>query len=52
MLNTFQKPRPEEEALVQWNALFKTATPQTLLRWGSRQWGDRMALTCSFGGAA
>lgn len=52
MLNTLQRPRPQEEALVQWNALFKTATPQTLLRWGSRQWGDRMALTCSFGGAA
>jgi 3'-phosphoadenosine 5'-phosphosulfate sulfotransferase (PAPS reductase)/FAD synthetase len=52
MHNRLQKFRPEEEALVQWNMLFRTATPQTLLGWASRQWGERMALTCSFGGVA
>ena len=52
MFNTMQKHRPEADVLAQWNERFKAATPQTLLAWASEQWGENMALTCSFGGAA
>jgi phosphoadenosine phosphosulfate reductase len=52
MFNTIQKHRPEADVLAQWNERFKTAMPQTLLAWASEQWGDNLALTCSFGGAA
>lgn len=38
--------------LEDWNAHFRAAGPQALIRWASEQWGDRVALTCSFGGAA
>jgi phosphoadenosine phosphosulfate reductase len=52
MLNTLQKHWSESDLLAQWNERFKTATPQTLLAWASDVWGDSLALTCSFGGAA
>ncbi|HEX6290780.1 MAG TPA: phosphoadenylyl-sulfate reductase [Herpetosiphonaceae bacterium] len=52
MLDTLHTPGPEAAALEQWNVLFRTTTPQTLLAWASRQWDEHMALTCSFGGAA
>lgn len=34
------------------NEQFRSASPQALLRWAGDRWGDRLALTCSFGGAA
>lgn len=34
------------------NARFRNAPPEELLRWASERWGQRVALTCSFGGAA
>ena len=36
--------------LLEWNERFRDATPQTLLQWAGERWGERMALTCSFGG--
>ena len=42
--------RVEADELADWNARFQAATPQELLEWASEQWGEQMALTCSFGG--
>ena len=44
--------RPEETEIAAWNRRFQDETPQTLLSWAAERWGSRLALTCSFGGAA
>ncbi len=44
--------RPQVGEIAAWNRRFQNATPQDLLAWGTERWGDRIALTCSFGGAA
>ncbi len=44
--------RPQEAELADWNERFRDVPPQELLRWAGERWGTRMALTCSFGGAA
>jgi phosphoadenosine phosphosulfate reductase len=38
--------------LAAWNRRFENETPQALLSWAAERWGSRLALTCSFGGAA
>lgn len=35
-----------------WNERFRAASPEDLIRWAAQEWGQWMALTCSFGGAA
>ena len=42
----------EADELAEWNERFQAAAPQALLEWASARWGEQMALTCSFGGAA
>lgn len=44
--------RPSAAEIAEWNAQWSTATPQALLAWAADQWGERLALTSSFGGAA
>jgi len=44
--------RPDEAELATWNRRFEEQTPQELLAWAAEQWGSRLALTCSFGGAS
>lgn len=34
-----------------WNERFRAARPEALLEWAGDRWAERMALTCSFGGA-
>ncbi len=47
-----QHIRPTETDLTVWNALFRDAPPQTLLRWAAERWNQSLAFTCSFGGPA
>ena len=42
---------PPVDLIARWNARFRTAAPQTLLTWASGRWDQRLALSCSFGGA-
>lgn len=44
--------RPNETQLATWNRQFEHESPQALLAWAAERWGSRLALTCSFGGAA
>jgi phosphoadenosine phosphosulfate reductase len=44
--------RPAAEQIAAWNTRFSDASPQALIQWGAARWDDRMALSCSFGGAA
>ncbi len=43
---------PDAAELAEWNEHFRTASPQELLTWAAERWGNRMALSCSFGGTA
>ncbi|GAC1385913.1 MAG: phosphoadenylyl-sulfate reductase [Herpetosiphon sp.] len=52
MLDTFYTTQPDSADIAAWNAEMQAATPQELLEWAGEHWGDQMALTCSFGGAA
>ena len=49
-LETTQNVRPSEIELAAWNAHFRGAPPQALLRWAAGRWSRSMALTSSFGG--
>lgn len=42
----------DREALDALNVRFRGAGAEALLRWAAEEWGERVALTCSFGGAA
>lgn len=42
---------PPVDLIARWNGRFRTAAPQTLLAWASGRWDQRLALSCSFGGA-
>lgn len=52
MIDVAEIIRPTADEIAAWNEQFRDATPQDLLGWGAERWDDRMALTCSFGGAA
>jgi len=52
LLEELHSVRPDELELAAWNDEFRTKTPEELLAWASEQWGSRLGLTCSFGGAA
>jgi phosphoadenosine phosphosulfate reductase len=52
MLEMLYLTQPDAADLAEWNAHFRTASPQELLTWAAECWGDRMALSCSFGGPA
>ncbi len=52
MFSVLQQPAPQTVDLERWNTDLSAATPEELLRWASARWGDRVALSCSFGGAA
>lgn len=52
MLDTLEITRPEAAEIAGWNARFQDADPRDLLAWAAERWHDRMALSCSFSGAA
>lgn len=43
---------PSLDEIAGWNARFAYDSPETLLAWAAERWGDQVALSCSFGGAA
>ncbi len=40
------------QSIAQWNRQLAGAEPEQILRWAAHRWGARLALSCSFGGAA
>ena len=51
-VGTLIEERVDADELLAWNEQFRDAPPQQLLRWANERRGTRMALSCSFGGAA
>ena len=51
-MKMLQSNPPDVTELEAWNEHFRATSPQALLAWAAERWGPRVALTCSFGGAA
>ena len=47
-----ESSRLETTELADWNEHFRGAPPHLLIGWAAERWGEQLAFTCSFGGAA